>query len=164
MGLFISLPFRAQSGSGLFLKAGESLIEQFKNNFFHGPHFGQPNGNGSQSRLAQLNLRRHQSLLSAGCLMLLRAVFRRAEDFRRGRLERLEGSFTHERHYSTRYDCHAPKRPLVYPILGTRWTAPAFMTATTGDPNTIPSSCCAPRVTMATSGNPQSILTWTMTP
>jgi hypothetical protein len=43
-----------------------------------------------------LNLRRHQSLLSAGFLMLLQAVFRRVEDFRRGRLE------PHEAHYSTR--------------------------------------------------------------
>jgi hypothetical protein len=49
-----------------------------------------------------LNLRRHQSLLSAGFLMLLQAVFRRVEDFRRGRLESLEGSFNHESHYSTR--------------------------------------------------------------
>src|SRR5574341_49517 len=48
--------------------------------------------------------------------------------------------------------------------LGTRCTAPAFIAAVTELPMLSDKSSNAPRVTIATSGNPQSIFTWTITP
>lgn len=49
-------------------------------------------------------------------------------------------------------------------VLGTRWTAPAFIAAVTGLPTFSERSSNAPRVTIAMSGKPHSIFTWTITP